>query len=382
MEKQVAIVACKQTKHASQSELTRERMLYELVQALLKDVGITRDDIDTFIVSSNDFHDGRTISNVFTLPRIGAYMKDETKVEMDGANACLYGVMRILSGQYETALLIGHSLGGSEFRTQLVQWWMFDPVYERQVGLMNELSATALQANAYMMKYNIGERELAEAAAKNLRNAAKNPNALQKKSDAAAEDVLGSRPLYSPLHQLHCYPPTDGACAVLLSSEKKAKKLTDKPVWVRGVGQCVESYYLGERELYRSESARLAAGRAYSMAGIKKPSKEIAVAEITAPFAHQEWIIAEALDLFEEGSGAAVVRDGASEIDGAMPVNPSGGALGAHPFNASGLIRITEAVNQLRGEAGEMQVKEPKTAVVHGQDGICAQSNTVIVLSI
>ncbi|MEW5947095.1 MAG: thiolase family protein [bacterium] len=382
MDKKVAIVGYKQTRHKSETELTRERMIYELVQSLFRDLGITRDDVDTFLMASNDFHDGRTISNVYTVPRVGAYMKDEGKVEMDGANACMYGAMRILSGLYDTALITGYSLGGSEFRTQLVMWYMLDPVYERQMGLMNELSAAALQARAYMLKYGATEEQLAKTAAKSLRNAAGNPNALRRMADASPADVTGSRPLYSPLHELHCYPDTDGACAVLLASEKRAKSLTDKPVWVLGMGQFQETYYLGERDLARSESLPLAAQRAYRMAGVTNPRREIGVAEVHANFAHQEWIIAEGLGLFDEGKAAQAIADGAADAGGAMPINPSGGALGAHPICATGLIRIAEAASQLRGDAGEMQVKSPKLAVAHGQDGVCAQANTVMVLGV
>jgi len=381
MENKVAIVGFKQTKHTGKSELTRERMIYELAKSLYSDLGITREDVDTFIMASNDFHDGRTISNVHTVARVGAYMKDETKVEADGANACLYGVMRILSGNYDTALLTGYSLGGSEFRTQLAQFYSLDPVYTRQRNVLNELSAAAFQARAYMMKYGATEEDLAKTAVKSLKNGAKNPNALRQKADASPDDVLASDPLFSPLHKLHCYPDTDGGCVILLASEKRAKELTDKPVWITGIGQSVENYYFGERELSSSRSTADAAKRAYSMAGISDPKKEIDVAEISAIFAPQEWIISEALGLAEPGGGPKATASGETDLGGAIPVNPSGGALCAHPICGTGLVRIAEATSQLRGEAGDMQVDGAKTAVVHGQDGICAQSNTVLVLN-
>ncbi len=357
-------------------------MLFELATGLYKELGLTRHDIGTFVFASNDFQDGRTISNVFADSPVGAYMKDETKVEADGAFAFLYAFMRILSGQYDNALVIAYSLGGSEFRPYLVMDYEMDPVFSRQAGIMNEPVAAALQARAYMIKYGMTEEQLAGLAAKSLRNAAKNPEQLRAQAGATAADVLASKPLYAPLNELHCYPFTDGCCMLLLASEAKARELTDKPVWVAGVGQNLDTYYLGERDLARSTAAASAAQAAYKMAGIKEPAAEIGVAEISTPFAPQEAILQEALGLFPEGSGGKVVEEGLSEIGGALPVNPSGGSLGAHAFCAAGLQRIADAAKQLRGEAGDCQVADPKLAVTLGQDGFCAQHCAVAVLSI
>ncbi len=381
MEERVAIVAAAQTKYMSDIGTTRERMLFETVKGLYDSLGITRHDIGTFIHASNDFMDGRTISNVFADSPVGAYMKDETKVEADGSNAFLYGVMRILSGQYDTALIIAYSLGGSQFRPYLIMDYTMDPSFSRQAGIMNELVAAALQTRAYMMKFGLTEEQLAAAAAKALRGAAVNPLALRQMPNATAADVAKSKPLYAPLNELHCYPPTDGCCIMLLASAKKAAELTDKPVWIAGVGHDLDTYYLGEKDLAVSKSAKRAAERAYNMAGVKDPAAEIGVAELSAPFAVQELILQEALGLFPEGSGGQVISDGLSEISGKLPVTPSGGALGAHAFCASGLQRIADAASQLRGEAGACQIGTPKLALAHGQDGFCAQQNTVVVLS-
>ncbi len=380
MVRKVAIVGYKQTQHTSESPASRERMVYELIKSFFEEMGINRGTIDTFVLCSNDFQDGRTISEVFMVPRIGAYMKDETKVDSDGINACYYALMRILSGNYDTALIVGYGMGGSEFLGPMIINHMLDPIYERQVGLINEISAAALQAQAYMHKYGMTEEQLAKIAAKDLRNAARNPHAVRKLAGITAEDVLKSRLLYSPLRELHTYPPTDGACVVMLASEEKAKELTNKPVWILGVGSCQETYYLGDRDLTRSHSLQRAAQQAYQMAKIRRPAREVSFAELHTNFASQQPIFAEALGLYPEGSGGNIIDKGESEVTGRIPLNPSGGPLGANPFTACGLIRITEAAAQLRGEAGENQVDQPRIAVAHGQVGICAQHNTVFVL--
>jgi len=377
----VAIVGWKQTKHSAHSEVSRERMAFELVKSLYEDVGITRDDVDTFVLCCSDFQDGRTISEVFPVAWLGIYMKDQTKVDSDGSDALMYALMRILSGNYDTALVVAWAMGGSEFRNQLIMNYTLDPIFDRQVGLLNELSASALQARAYMLAHGLTEEQLAAYAAKSLRNAAKNPYAQRQMADATPEAVLESKPLYSPLHELHGYPPTDGACAVLLAAEEKAKQWTDNPVWIRGAASFQDTYYFGDRDMVEVGSLRKAAARAYSMAGVKEPAKEIGVAELHSTFASQEPIFAEALGLFPEGSGGKVIDEGLSEIGGELCVNASGGPQSANPFMATGLIRIAEAASQVAGVAGEHQHPGAKLAVAHGQTGICGQHNTVFVLS-
>jgi acetyl-CoA C-acetyltransferase len=116
------------------------------------------------------------------------------------------------------------------------------------------------------------------------------------------------------------------------------------------------------------------------MAGIKNPLSELDVAEVSEKFAHEELMIYEALGLCKEGQGKNLIEKGTTRRDGSMPVNPSGGALGADPICATGLIRVIEAAKQIRGEAKGYQVPGVRKALAHGQFGICAQKNTVYIL--
>ena len=377
VQRKVAIVAAKQL-NAADSKKPRERLLFELVKGLFDEKGITRHDIDTFVLCSNDFQAGHTISNVFEDDPVGAFMKDETKVEADGLWAATYALQRILSGKYDTALVVGNSQGGSVFRPYLMMDYTMSPVYERQLGIINELSSAALQASALLDKYGYGEEVLDQIAARNLVNAAKNPDAFNGKADATAEMVAASDYLYEPLREMHCYPMSDGFCALLIAGEEKAKSLSDKPVWIKGVGDSMDSYY-AERDVVNPKSMKLAGERAYKMAGIT--AKDIDVAEVSAKFAHQEPIMCEALGLFPEGSAADVASKGLADISSDMPVCPSGGGLGAYPFSAMGLVRLAECCKQLTGTAGDTQVSGARTALAHGQDGLCMQHNAVMVVS-
>jgi acetyl-CoA C-acetyltransferase len=382
MNKKVALVGYAITPCSSDMGKSRERLIFDVVKELYDKLNITREDVDTNIIVSNDFLAGRTISNVFEDSPAGAYMRDESKVEMDGINGVIYAMLRILSGNYQTALVVAHSLCGSQVSPYLHIDYTLNPIYDRQLKLLNELSAAALQARSYLTKYGYSEELLDMVAAHDLGNAALNPFQARKISGISPQQVADSPLYYEPLRELHCYPPTDGGCALLLASEEKASELTEKPVWIMGMGQSIDTYYICERDLSTSPSAAQAAKMAYEMAGISDPRKDIDFAEISSLFAHQEPLLAEALGLLEPGEAFEKYRSGETAITGTKPINPSGGPLGAHPICATGAIRVAEAMRQLRREAGENQIKEARRAVVLGQDGMCAQQNAVLVLGL
>jgi len=378
MKRKIAIVGYAQTHHERDVPNTREGMVFEAAKGALDKAGITREAIDTVINVSSDYQDGRTISNLFLVMAEGAYLKDESKVEMDGAFGVLYAMMRILSGNHDTAMVVGVTQG-SNFSPHQISFYTLDPTFDRQIGLLNDISAAAIQARMYKNKYNVSDEEIALVSVKNLVNAANNPYAHRKIPDLTVQKVLDSKIYYDPLRELNISPISDGACAVVLASEEKAKAITDAPVWIKGVGSCQDSY-LRDRNLLRLESLETAAKKAYKMAGLKAPFTELNVAEVTERFSHEELMICEALGLAKEGEGKNLVERGVTERKGQIPVNPSGGALGADPTYATGLVRIVEAAKQIGGDAGEHQIKGVKQALAHGQTGLCAQSNIVFIL--
>ena len=381
MNRKVAIVATAQSSYEYVKDSSREMMVFEVVHELLRKAGVSKRDVDTVISAQNDFLEGRTISNMRTVGPLGAYLKDESKVEMDGAYALLYAYARVLSGNHDIALVAGESMA-SCYPPYLPMTWTLDPTFDRPLGLLNELSAAALQAGSYMQAHNVNDEQVARVAVKNLRNAAANPLALRQMPGVTTDEVLASKMLYSPIRELEAFPLTDGCCALLLASEEKAREITDKPVWIAGVGWSSDTYFLGERDLAACASLQTAARNAYATAGITDPAKEIGLFELHENFAHEELLFYEALSLCAPGEGGELIASGRTEIGGDLPVNPSGGGLAANPACATGLIRAAEAAMQLRGEAGEHQVpKDVKTALAHGQNGLCAQHNIVFILS-
>lgn len=377
MDKEVAIIGYAQTPYEADANVSREMQVLQVTKAALASAGLEREQLDTVITANNDYLDGRTISNMRLVEPAGSWQKNESKVEMDGAYGVLYALWRILSGTHGIALVVGESQA-SVYAGYVPGVMMLDPTFDRQRWLLNEVSAAALQAQAYMHASGVSEEQLAGVAAKNLANAAKNPLALRADAKADAKKVLASRLLYSPVRELMASPLCDGASAVVLASGKAAAEAKN-PVWIKGVGFSHDSY-LTERALGEMTSLKDAAQRCYAVAGIKDPASEIDLAEVHECFAHEELMAYEALGLCEAGKGGAFFDSGATRLDGKLPVNASGGALAANAVCAAGLTRIIEAAMQIRGDAGEHQVEGVKTALAHGQTGICAQENVVYVL--
>ena len=254
MGERVAVVGYAQTRHQADMQKTREDMVFEVAKAAVKMAGITREEIGATINASGDLYDGRTISNLFLNAAMGAYLKDDTKVEADGAFGIFYGMMKIFSGTQDVVLVAANSQG-STFNPHQVSTFMLDPTFDRQVGVLNDISAAALQARSYMNRYGISETQIAKVAVKNLRNAVKNPNAHRKIPDLTVGGVLNSKIFYEPIRELTMSPVSDGACALVLASGKKARELTDAPVWVEGVGSC-QGPYIRDRDPCKMESRR------------------------------------------------------------------------------------------------------------------------------
>lgn len=374
----VAIVGYAQSHHQENVRKTREDMVFEVVSNAFRNAGILRESLDTVISASSDFLDGRTISNVFLSMANGAFLKDESKVEEDGTFALYYAMTRILSGTHDVALVSAHTQT-STFNPHQVSFYTLDPLFDRQIGVLNDVAMAGIQARMYMDAYDVSEEQVAMVSVKNLRNAANNPNAHRRMPDVTLEEVLSSRPYYDPIRELNMSPRSDGACAVVIASEQMAWEITDSPVWIQGVG-CCQDAYLRDRDLLRLDSLKTAAQKAYGMAGITDPYTEIDVAEVSEKFAHEELMIYEALGLCREGKGKVFIEEGTTEAYGEMPVNPSGGALAADPVCATGLARVIEAAKQVGEDAGDLQIPGVQTALAHGQFGTCAQKNMVFVL--
>jgi acetyl-CoA C-acetyltransferase len=382
MTERVGIVAVAQTKyHRNRADVNEGELAYEAIKQVLEETGLKfahdGSGIDASVTCCQDFWDGRTIASLNVASYVGAHHSDEDRVAGNSLNALYCAFARILSGLQDIILVVSHCKE-SQSDKNLIENAALDPAFLRILGL-DFLTAAALQARRYMYKYGITAEQCARVAVKNRGNAKKNPFA-QEPLDITVEDVLGSKMLVSPIRQLDTKPTSDGACVMILAREKKAKKLAKKPIWILGVSNCHETHYLGERDLAECDALVSAADKAYKMAGIADPVKELDLVELSEEYSYQELLWMEGLGLCGRSEAGKMIDAGVTQLGGQLPVNPSGGMLSGNPPIVAGMARVAEAVLQLRGEAGERQVPGAKMALAHGVDGSCGQQQGVMIL--
>jgi len=228
----------------------------------------------------------------------------------------------------------------------------------------------ALAAQRHMAEYGTTEEQLALVGVKNHNHAAKNPNAHFNKG-ATVDQVLGSRMISTPLRLFMCSPITDGAAAIILAGEERARELTDAPVWIRGTGQALDGFQLTslDEDYARWPALARAAQSAYRMAGIG--ARDVDLAEVHDCFSIAELIAYEELGFCAKGEAGAFVAAGRSDYGGDVVVNPRGGLIGCgHPLGATGVAQAAEVYAQLRGEAGARQVPDAAIGLTHNNSGM------------
>lgn len=222
----------------------------------------------------------------------------------------------------------------------------------------------ASMARAYMTAYKATEEDLAAVAVKNHENGLLNPKAHVRKR-ITVEDVLKSPVVASPLKFLDCCPFSDGASAVILCSEEFAKKSGRPYMEIIGSGRGASPAAVqGREDITTIPSTVAAAKQAYKSAGILP--KEIDFAEVHDCFTIAEIIDIEDLGFFPKGKSAQAVRDGATQRNGEIPINPSGGLKSkGHPIGATGIGQVVEVFEQFTGQAGERTVRDAEVALTH-----------------
>jgi len=326
-------------------------MLVPILAEVFGATGLTKADIGFWCSGSSDYLAGRAFSFVQAVDAIGAVPPAmESHVEMDGAWALYEAWLKILTGEAQIALAYGFGKSsGAELRRVLAL--QLDP-YLLAPLWPDSVSVAALQARLGIEAGRWSEKDMAEVAARSRAAASDNPSA-QVSGSVAVEELLERPYVAEPLRAHDCAPVGDGAAVVIIASRERAAGLCARPAWIAGFEHRIDSGSLGARDLLTVPSAA-AAGRAAGTAGAQLADVE--VAELHAPFSHQEILLREALGL---GGGAVV--------------NPSGGALCGNPMFAAGLARIGLAAQAvMSGRAGR--------ALGHATSGPALQQNLVCVL--
>lgn len=380
----VGVVGAGMTKFIRRAQETPKELAFEAVRAALDSADMTLNDIDCVIHgTAPDAFDGIHMKAEYLSDGSGAWKKPYMRGYVGGGTGVfspIQGWYHIASGLFETALVVcEEKMSSCQPHPQGAFLTIFDNMTERPLK-PNLLWIFALEMNRYMQTYGISVRDIAHVSVKNKNNALHHP-AAQLGKEITLEEVLKSEVLAWPVHREMVSPTSDGAVAVILASEKRAKKITKKPVWIKGVGWNLDTAYWTNRDLAYPQYVENAARMAYKMAGIKEPKKEIHIAEPYDPFAYKELHHLEGLLLADKGKAPQLTVDGVTARTGNMPVCPSGGLLGVgNPIAAAGLMKICELFWQLRGEAGARQVPgKPETGVAQAW-GDLMQVGTVVVM--
>jgi acetyl-CoA acetyltransferase len=321
-------------------------MLVPIFAEVLGATGLAKEDIGFWCSGSSDYLAGRAFSFVAAVDAIGAFPPImESHVEMDGAWALYEAWVKIITGEAEVALAygFGKASAGDLRRVLALQLdpYLLAPLWPDSVSI------AALQARLGIEAGLWSEKDMAEVAVRSRASAAGNPQA-QLLGEVTVAELLGQPYVADPLRVHDCAPVGDGAAVVILASAHRARELCDRPAWITGFEHRIDSASLGARDLTTAPSAA-AAGRAAGAAGAD-------VAELHAPFTHQEILLRTALGLGE-----------------AARVNPSGGALCGNPMFAAGLARIGMAARAVMSGTADR-------AVGHATSGPALQQNLVCVL--
>ncbi|MGH3949376.1 MAG: thiolase C-terminal domain-containing protein [Pseudonocardiaceae bacterium] len=378
----VAIVGAGQTHHARRrTDVTQVGLAREAAVRALEDAELTIDDIDSIVVCT-----GPVLFAAVNQPEkwladaLGARLKPVVRVTSGGGTGlagALSALNQIAGGAAERVLVVAYDKL-SEGALQYSISTLYDPFWGREfaVGIMGFAAA---YWRSRMEPLGHTEEAAAMVSVKNRRNAIRNPYAHVKK-EVSVEDVLSSRPLCTPIKLLDVPPISDGACAVVLAGEDAAMT-SPKPAWIRGMAYYCEAENAINRSMLQSEPLTLAAQKVYKQAGITNPRRQCDVVEVQEPYTCFELSYYEGLGLCEQGGAANLIASGATEFDGDIPVNPSGGCMGANPIGATALIRLAEVAQQVRGRCGEYQVPDAKVGLMQAGGGWANLRGVAVVSS-
>lgn len=348
---EIAVVGFAHAPHVRETTGTTNgvEMLVPCFQELYENLGITKSDIDFWCSGSSDYLAGRAFSFISAVDAIGAVPPiNESHVEMDAAWALYEAWVKIMTGEVETALVYGFGKS-SAGNLRKVLSMQLDPYLVAPLGL-DSVSIAGLQARLGLDSGKWTAEDMAEVAVRSRTAAQSNPSS-QLSGDTNVAALLNSPYIADPLRGHDCAPITDGAAAIVLASGDRARELSDRPAWITGIEHRIDSPNFGARDLTVSPSTTAAARKATGgdVGGI-------GIAELHAPFTHQELILREAIGL-----------------PGTTRVNPSGGPLTGNPMFAAGLERIGYAARAIFDGSAER-------TLAHATSGAVLQQNLVAVM--
>ena len=355
----VAVVGIGHSKFGRRTDVNIGELAFESIKQAIDDAGVDKKDIGNVVIGSTGGWYEESLPAVVVDEYAGLTGAGTMRVEAacaSGSAAVKAAYNSIMSGETEVAMAVGvekmtevdtptsvELIGrAGSYTWEFENYGMTFPAYY------------ALYAVAHMNRFGTTEEDLSRISVKAHRYGAMNPLA-QFQKEITLEKAMGSQVVSWPLKLYDACPLSDGSASVVLASETAAKKLTDTPIWIKGVGYSSDSANLTRRDDYVGLGAAVkAANQAYARAKVGPGDIDVATAHDC--FTIAELMAYEDLGFCKKGEGAKMIREGQTELGGKIPVNLDGGLKAkGHPIGATGVSMAVEITKQLRGEAGRHQ---------------------------
>jgi acetyl-CoA C-acetyltransferase len=375
-----AVVGVGQTKHAAaRTDVSMAGLLREAAERALSDAGLDWPDVDALVIGkAPDMFEGVMMPELFLADALGGAYKPMLRVHTAGSvggSTAIVAASLVQAGVHERVLTVAF-----EKQSESNAMWALTIALPFSVAVVAGAGGYfAPLIRGYIRRSGAPDDTGIRVALKDRRNALKNPYAHVQLPDVTFEQIASSPMLWDPVRYLETCPSSDGACAMVLGSERVAAGAPRPPAWVHATEMRSEPTSFAGRDQVIPRASLDCARSLYRKAGITNPRAEIDVAEIYVPFSWFEPMWLEGMLFAETNTGWKLVYEGATAMDGDLPVNPSGGVLSSNPIGASGMLRFAEAALQVRGLAGEHQIDGARRALGHAYGGGSQYFSTWIV---
>jgi len=385
MGKRVAITGVGMThQRSARPDVTGQELINEAVRMALDDAGMTRKDIDAIVIGNMDHFEGINYVDTWSVDGSGGLMKPIMKLTTGGttgSTVAMGAYYHVASGLFDRVLAIGWEKN-SESDTTGAIITAFDPFWDRPI-FAGAVAGLAMEATAYMKETGATEEDAAYVAVRERTHALNNPYA-HLHINMTIADVMGSPYLSWPVKMGDMCPRTDGACALVFTSEDMVDDSPQKPAWILGVADRHLWAYTSDPYLdFKTGEGWFPAMQkssqdVYDKVGITDPLEQFDVAELYLPYSFAGLRYMESLGFCAKGGAPELTRAGAFDMGGKCPVNPSGGVMSSNAIGATGLIRVAECAWQIQGRAEERQVPDVKLALATGFGG-CFWSDVLVL---
>jgi acetyl-CoA C-acetyltransferase len=370
MAEHAAVIGVGQTDFdAKREDVSQVGLIREAAERALADAELDWVDIDAVVVGkAPDMFEGVMMPELFLAEALGGVGKPMLRVHTAGSvggSTAIVAASLVQSGVHERVLTVAY-----EKQSESNAMWALSikmPFTPTMVAGAGGFFAPLIRG--YMERSGAPEDTGIRVALKDRLNALKNPLAHLKLPDVNFEMIQNSPMLWDPVRYLETCPSSDGACALVIGSEKHARAASHPPAWIHATNMKTEPTMFAGRDQVMPKAGLDCAAGLYKKAGIENPRKEIDCAEIYVPFSWFEPMWMENLHFAPINEGWKMTYEGATALDGDLPVNMSGGVLSTNAIGASGMVRFAEAAMQVRGQAGEHQIDGAKKALGHAYGG-------------